>query len=168
MTEKQLRAQLNDVQALALTLWAEARGEPIEGIVGVGWVIKNRLAHHARYRATERSYKGVVLAPQQFSCWNAGTDANHVRLMSQAERVLTGAHMSEAPWLECAWAAVGIFEGRLRDRTRGATHYLTSDLYRDVSARHWARRLRFLAALGSHVFLIEPDAGPSRGPVLNA
>ena len=34
--------RLTDVQILALTLFGEARSEPIEGIVGVGCVIRNR------------------------------------------------------------------------------------------------------------------------------
>jgi len=156
MTEAEIKTALTEYAALAATLWAEGRSEPIEGLVGIGWVIKNRLARHKRYRAAEKTYKGVVLAPQQFSCWNPGTDVNHQRLMQISERVVRGESPSEAAWMECAWVAVGIIEHRLRDRTHGATHYLTADLYRSPNAPLWSKRLDLMAELGAHVFLVEP------------
>ncbi len=53
---------------LAKTIWGEARGENIETMLAVGWVVRNRLSAK-RYGKT---YKDVVLQPFQFSCWNSG------------------------------------------------------------------------------------------------
>jgi len=155
LTERDLRAALNDYSALAVTLWAEARDQPIEGLVAIGHVIKNRRAHPTRYKATEPSYRGIVLAHDQFSCWTPGPDANHQALLALARRVVGGESPDDPAWRECAWVAVGIIEDRLRDRAQGSTHYLTQDLYRDHPPI-WATRLRWVADLGSHVFLIEP------------
>lgn len=54
----------DDSQILAATLWAEARGEPYEGIQWVAHVIKNRK------NKSGTSYRDVCLAPWQFECWN--------------------------------------------------------------------------------------------------
>jgi len=147
---------LTPYAAVALTIWGEARGEPIEGMIGVGHVIRNRLARYKRYHATEQSYRGIVLAPSQFSCWNPGTDPNHVKVLELARRVAALEDLTDPAWVECAWVAIGIVEDRLRDRY-GATHYLTQARYRD-DPPIWAPRLRWVADLGSHVFLVEPPA----------
>jgi len=148
-------AALTEPVALALTLWAEARNQPIEGIVGPACVIRNRLAAYPRYRAIEQSYRGVVLAPSQFSCWTpSDTDQNHMKLLTLARRIARGEELTDPAWLECLWVAAGTIDGRIRDRTHGATHYLAQRLYRD-NPPIWATRMRWVADLGSHVFLVE-------------
>jgi hypothetical protein len=57
--------RLTDVQILALTLFGEARSEPIEGIVGVGCVIRNRVTAGLDWWG--EGYRGVCLAPYEFS-----------------------------------------------------------------------------------------------------
>lgn len=62
---------MTDRDAIALTLYGEARGEGIKGILAVAWVLRNRL-RCGKWGAT---YEAVCLAHEQFSCWNDG-DAN--------------------------------------------------------------------------------------------
>ena len=57
---------MTDLEALTLTLYGEARGEPIEGLIGVAMVIRNRVRD--KYRGAV-NYEEVCLAPAQFSCW---------------------------------------------------------------------------------------------------
>src|SRR5206468_12010195 len=52
------------INYLAATLVGECRGEPIEGIIGVANVIRNRAF------AADSTLKEICLAPKQFSCWN--------------------------------------------------------------------------------------------------
>ena len=55
---------------LARTIYGEARGQSYESKVAVGWIIKNRLAT-GRWGDT---YKSVVTARLQFTCWNHNID----------------------------------------------------------------------------------------------
>ena len=60
---------------LAKTIYGEARGESIETMFAVGWVIRNRL----QSKRHGKTYKDVVLQPKQFSCWNKG-DTNYKKI----------------------------------------------------------------------------------------
>jgi hypothetical protein len=88
--EMGVRAALSDAQILALTLWAEARGEGRDGLIAVAWVIRNRVENPGWWG---KSYRGVCLKPKMFSCWNPGTDPNHERLLGQARRLLDGGEL---------------------------------------------------------------------------
>ena len=149
MTDAEILAALDDRQTLALTAWAEARRvprdddshSPIEELVAVMVVVRNRRARFTRWRAIDASYKAICLAPAQFSCWNPGADSNHLALMALA-RLLTSAIgitalTSPIPVVEattgpptidplvreCLYLADGVISGVLQDRTNGATSY---------------------------------------------
>ena len=146
-------AALTDQQTLALTMWAEARQiprsdprdhSPVEELLAVGCVVRNRLPHPERWRATDASYKAICLAPRQFSCWNDGTDANHVALLDQA-RLLVDPFA--APVLlrspdpevrECLHLASGIITGVIIDRTNGATSYWAPAMVPPGRIPEWA------------------------------
>lgn len=124
MTEQEIRAGLSDLHTLALTAWAEARGDNREGgssleeRVAVLCVIRNRVQRSGG----ALTYKAVCLAPRQFSCWNAGKDANHMALLALAERVL-GGDAADSLYTETLWLAHGVRDGVILDRTLSATHY---------------------------------------------
>lgn len=54
---------------LAKTIYGEARGENIETMLAVAWVIRNRV-NGPDWMGND--YRSVVLKPYQFSCWNEG------------------------------------------------------------------------------------------------
>lgn len=94
-------SRLSEFEVFAKTIFGEARGEPKEGQIWVGWVIKNR----AHYRG--QSIKDVCLAPQQFECWNGRNDINTSReegtyrnIYSLAQRIYN-ASISEDPTGRC-------------------------------------------------------------------
>lgn len=60
-------------EVFAKTIYAEARGEPLEGQQWVAWVIKNRAYRNKPYWGGN-TIKGVCLQPYQFECWNGRTD----------------------------------------------------------------------------------------------
>jgi len=153
MTDPEVRACLRDFEAVYLTIWAEARSEPLEGQVAVGSVIRNRL-QSGRFGKT---YAAVCLAPLQFSCWNEGTDPNHVALMDMA-RSIVGDYaerttVPDSPTLrQIKFITQGILGGELMDVSRGSTHYLTQALFR-LNPPTWAKGQPLRATIGSQVYL---------------
>lgn len=128
------------------TVYGEARGEPVEGQIGVGWVIQNRTG-------SGRTLSQVVLAPFQFSCWQ-DTGANGDAVYAFAEELLT-----KTTWTtdiqakkQLNWVTTGILLAELADNTHGATHYLEASLYA-ANPPAWAVGKPILATLGHHVFL---------------
>ena len=124
--ELQIKGLLSNLDALALTMIAEAGGDwreggsSVEERLAVGAVVRNRVQTKKRWGTDFRS---VCLAPRQFSCWNAGTDPNHVRLMAMAERLTLGVPTPDPLFMETAYLAKGLINGTILDRTGGATSY---------------------------------------------
>lgn len=145
MTDDQVKQALNDHQALALTLWAEARGEPDAGVQAVGCVIRNRAKNPGWWGRTLRE---VCLAPGQFSCWNPGTDPNHVKLMQRAERLLKGLPILDRRFQEIEVLAAGIQADLVEDITKGSDHYYSPE---GMVPKHrvpaWAQHPKTKAAL---------------------
>ena len=66
----------DDMWIFAKTIWAEARGEPLEGQIAVANVILNR-ARQGGWWGDDIAE--VCCKPKQFSCWNGG-DPNRARM----------------------------------------------------------------------------------------
>jgi len=133
---------------LALTIFGEARGEPIDGQLAVASVIGNRVAD-GRWG---RSYTAVCLAPYQFSCWNT-SDPNKALLDSLAAQCVDP---SQAATLRantvlqrCLWIADGLLAGVVPSTVRHATHYYATTL-RDTP--RWAKVGTLVGRVGNHVF----------------
>lgn len=124
------------------TIWAEARGEPQPGKVGVAEVIRNRAARHY---SSDGTIAGTVLHPLQFSCWNTH-DGN---------RLLAATIDSDDPVVVLcreAWA----------EAEAGSDFTLGALLYYNPQAPEilrkgpppWVRQCRETARLGRHRFLV--------------
>lgn len=149
MTPAELRAAAKTLPArtvLGLTVWGEARGEPVEGQVAVAWVIKNRAARR------HQTVQYVCLDRWQFSCW-WGQDANAQALRARTQRVLTGDIVTDPPWLKILQLAHQVLVGIVPDPTGGADHYLTTTLYQDEDAPTWSKVLPVTQTIGRHTFL---------------
>src|SRR5262245_52710004 len=100
----------------AMTVWAEARGEPYAGQVAVARVIRNRV-----HQGWAKDVVGVVLQPHQFSCWNT-IDPNRIaaaRIDSDKEDVAE----AQRAWAESAWNDAGIGDAAVMYYApRGVTH----------------------------------------------
>lgn len=143
------------MQIVALTLWAEARNQPIEGVIAVANVIRNRFRVHL---GSASSYADVCLARKQFSCWNDDpTDPNHVAVLKLAAvwqslptKETSSAALPQA-LLETQWIASGILSGALsRDNTYGSKWYMTRTQF--ATDPKWARGLLPAASIGDHLF----------------
>jgi len=146
------REQTPDV-LLTLTVLGEARGEPTEGKEAVAHVVVNRTRRHGK------SVAEVVLAPWQFSCWNA-EDPNKLFLTEVIAKA--GQNVPLGVWASCWVAAIHALSGQSADPTQGATHYCTNSLW---GADDLDRRPRWFskqeqevgrtietARIGDHVF----------------
>lgn len=151
MTDLDLIDTLTARQIVALTLWGEARGEPMLGRAAVASVIWNRV--QAQRKGWGLTPRDVCLKPWQFSCWRpSGGEANFGDVLAAAHTLRRGEPIG--PVLrECLALADVLLAGELEDVTNGATHYLTRELFRSDRCPIWARNVTPCAEIGAHVFL---------------
>lgn len=131
-----------DYAYLALTIWAEARGESEAGMRAVGHVIKNRV-DSGRTRLFGSGFRGVVLKPHQFTCWSR-RDPNY-RRMQQVGHLPEG--RDKEKWELAQRIAREILTGVSEDPTNNAVYYHTKSI-----RPNWVPRVRRVAEIGSHIF----------------
>lgn len=157
MTKDEVRAKLDDREAVALTLYGEAAGEAIVGKLAVACSIRNRvkadLGGDGKPDWWGEGYKGVCLKAWQYSCWWEDGAPNTERLYKHAEALVTGAlNPALSPLFgELGWIADGAIGDALRDMTEGSTHYCTQYLYA-VKPPKWAVGRKPTVTYGSHHF----------------
>ncbi len=133
-----------DLDTLTRTLYGEARGECVEGQIGVIHVILNRLRQPgwwSRHRDSipDDTIAAVCRDPWQFSCWNPN-DPNLPKLTAVGKGDLVYRRL-------CDLVEAVVIEGAHPDPTRGATHYKV----RAWPAR-WAENRTPVASIGVHDF----------------
>ena len=139
---------LADLDVMALTVWAEARGESPLGMAAVAWVIRNRFQHpcwwsrHAGDGIPDDTLKAVCLAPNQFSCWNP-SDPNYTKLIN-----LTTLENPATQRIKTLCQDV-LDANPDDDPTHGANHYCTSSV---AAKTAWARGHAAVAVIGNHRF----------------
>lgn len=137
---------LHDLPAdvvLALLIWGESRGEPVEGSIAVANVVRNRVLRSGH------DWRRVCLAPYQFSCFNPD-DPNLPKVHRAAIVLMSGEPTPEL--LQAQWIAHGVIAGVVMDNTRGSQNYLTTALLHRTPPS-WALDRPILAVIGSHSFL---------------
>jgi N-acetylmuramoyl-L-alanine amidase len=137
---------LTDHHALALTLWGEARSEPLEGRVAVANVVRNRL----KSGRWGESYRDVCLWPWQFSCWKEqGGKENYFAVLKLARQLVNDEKPEDSTLRECLWIAHGMVGEWIRDSVNGATHYHTSDMN---PKPYWTTGKTPICVVGKHMF----------------
>lgn len=137
---------LSERDVLALTLDAEARSGGPMSMLAVGGVIRNRAA----WGPWGRSMRAVCLAPRQFSCWNPGTDRNHVRLVDLAEEIAAG---RTPEVLKTAYEIADALAGDVDDLSNGADHYYApAGMVPPGRVPKWAVNRTPTAHIGGHLF----------------
>lgn len=132
-----------ELDAVARTIWGEARSEGRQGMQAVANVIMNRVAS-SRW---PNDVIGVVKQPYQFSAWNFG-DPNRAAMQS-----VTAADPAFRAALEIAEQAL---RGTLPDITGGANHYLNVELTKQIRGGrlpNWVDMADKTARVGKHTFL---------------
>lgn len=135
-----------EMLALALTMWGEARNQGTEGMRAVGHVIKNRAeSNHPKMFGS--GIEGVALAPKQFSAWNKG-DPNRDKMLNIGD--LKPGMPGYDQWLEAQNIAKKILQGRDADPTDGSLYYHTTAVN-----PAWAKNIDPVKKIGDHVFYNE-------------
>jgi N-acetylmuramoyl-L-alanine amidase len=126
----------DDIDAVARTIWGEARGEGVLGMRAVAHVIANRVHRPCWWGTTWRS---VCWKARQFSCWNTG-DVNKARMAT-----LT---FSDAAFRQAYAIAASVMAGLdADDITGGADHY-----HADSVTPEWRDEAKRTGSIGHHVF----------------
>ncbi len=125
---------LSELEVLALTIYGESRGEPVEGQIAVGCVIRNRISSNT-------TYSEICLRPNQFSCWNE-TDPNYSMLSDMSDKLLNGQTIPDRDYQQCLWVANGIINWTIKDNTKDAKNYLTETLFDSSNRPKWAKTIR--------------------------
>ena len=137
-----------DLITLALTIWAEARGEGRDGQRAVAWVIRNRYQQPgwwSRQRGddiADDTITAVCRDPYQFSCWHP-SDPQYPRLFLPATRERLDYLLARKVGEEVLAAPPEA------DFTQGADHYCTKNVARYT---RWARGRKPILTLGNHQF----------------
>lgn len=152
MTALQIRNELTDRQALAATVFGEARRERLVGQHAVAWVVRNRTLHPQRFGV---AWKGVCLRPSQFSCWYEwGGPSNYAAVMAAAERLVNGLEPTPGSALARALqVADDVMGGVAPDPTVGADHYFAPKaMVPPGRVPTWAHQQTPTVVIGAHVF----------------
>jgi spore germination cell wall hydrolase CwlJ-like protein len=145
-TTNHISIDQEEMLAMALTMWGEARNQGVEGMRAVGHVIKNRAdSNHPKMFGT--GIEGVALAPKQFSAWNAG-DPNRDKMLNIQD--LKPGMPGYDEWLEAQELAEKIIQGRDPDPTDGSLYYHTTAVNPG-----WAKTIDPVAQIGDHLFYNE-------------
>lgn len=137
-----------DLNTMALTVWAEARGEAIIGQRAVAWVIRNRWEQPgwwSRQRGDgipDDTIQAVCRDPWQFSCWNPSDPQSH-RLHDPATL-----RRDDVQAIRKVCERV-LSESRDDDQTLGSDHYCTRLIAPNTK---WARGRKPTASIGNHLF----------------
>lgn len=144
MTRDELIA-LPERTIIALTIFGEARGEPVEGQVAVACVIRNRV----KDKRWPDDFRGVCLQPRQFSCWNEG-DPTYAAVIRAATQAKSGQHLPAM--LQAMWIAQGVYDDLVQDITRGSNHYYADH----IAAPSWSEKMILTVKKGHHLFFRAP------------
>ena len=112
-----------DCALLALVLWREARGEPVEAKRAVAWVIRNRVLRPSWWGKT---WSEVITKRWQFTSMTGRGDANLLKWPDERDTA----------WQACLEVAAAVQVGQGTDPTQGATHYFDRSL--DATPPAWA------------------------------
>ena len=124
---------LFEIILLSFTIFAESSGEPYEGKVAVGSVIRNRAEVY------QESYSDIILANKQFSCYNSKKE-----LMKHIKRI------EIEVFAECAVIALGIYYNIIKDNTEGALYYVKMNV-----VVKWMKKMRVTILYNNHKFMVE-------------
>lgn len=120
----------SDLDAIASTIWDEARGESFDGRYMVAAVIWNR------GDGVASKMVAAVKKPKQFSGWNGGSKPAVV-IRNDNDRLI---------WGECKALAKAMLEGNFKPRTE-ATHFHSVKV-----SPSWSKTRRFIKQVGRHKF----------------
>lgn len=143
--------QLTETNLLGLCIYEEARNQGLEGMLGVGSVIKNRAAHPGWWG---HDIKSVILAPKQFS-WLLESDPEYGSAVTLAntfiEKLKTDCALRNAWWVAKGLLEVWHESGQplLYSNVGKATNYHATSVHPP-----WAERMTVVKQIKDHIFYV--------------
>lgn len=143
-----------DYKCLATTIYGEARGESLTGMIAVGYTAKNR---YNDIRFKEETICDIVLADYQYSVFNGNEKMKFIAQNLDATPKFKDIHQ-EAAWEFSKLAAKLVLQGKAEDVTNGATFYLAPKAMKKLKYKlpRWAKEYEYAATVGGHKFYINP------------
>ena len=143
--------RLSDTQMLALTIYGEARGEPLKGKIAVGLVVLER----EKMKRWGKGIKKVVLSPYQFSCF-LPSDVNHKKLKNIADNWKVSFNRNKT-LQEVYYIADGIMNRKLTNFSfssivLGVHHNRPTHFKTKAVNPRWAKKMKMVAEIGNHQF----------------
>lgn len=126
-----------DLMLLALCVWREASGEPVEAKQAIAWSIKNRVLHPSWYG---KDWADVVTKPVQYTSMvppKGMLDPNLLRYPQPAD----------PSWADTLKVASDVMDGVIPDPTGGATFYFDKSM--DAKPPAWAKLYTHTADIGT-------------------
>lgn len=136
----------DDLDIMALTVWAEARGEGVKGQSAVAWVIRNRWEHPrwwSRHRDSvpDDTIAAVCLDPWQFSCWNP-TDP-------QRKVLIDPKTLERSDVKSIRQVCEEVLLSEVLDPTDCSDHYCNTKI---IKYTNWAKVRKPVKVIGNHSF----------------
>lgn len=140
------QADSNDIFILAKTIYGEARGEPEEGKIAVGWVVRNRaqcvLDHGSPHMFGSGTIASAALAPWQFSCNNSNSP-------EETEMASLTEDSTDPVFLACRTSAEMVIDGVVDDPTDSSMWYHTVAM---GWPGEWGKQIPATRQIGSQLF----------------
>lgn len=131
----------DDLYVWALCVWREAMGEKQVGMLGVAWVMWNRLQN--KFRGAETMHD-VVEDKEQFSSMTHLGDPMTVEWPTGKQPPA-----NLAAWVQAQREITAVFNaGQSQDPTNGAMYYFNPRVVKP----EWAAGLKLVATIGNHEF----------------
>jgi spore germination cell wall hydrolase CwlJ-like protein len=138
---------LTDEQALALTLYLEARSEPTKGIIAVGSVILERV--RLGYFGG-KTIKGVCFKPYQFSCYNS-KDPQYEKIALRIASDFDENAEELSKLQTCLMISKGLLSGEIEPNVK-------AQFYKVVGCpAAWEKEFVHVERIGAHDFYREPS-----------
>lgn len=131
-----------EMMCMAIAIYFEARGEPLEGKVAVGQVIMNRV-NDPRYPSDACS----VVREAEYYSWNPTIPIRNRCQFSFFCDGKSDAPENEKEFDSCVLVAKAIVYGELEDVVQGATHYHSIKVQ-----PNWADKNKQVRRIAKHIF----------------
>lgn len=129
---------VREIRCLALNIYHEARGEPVDGQLAVATVTMNRVS-------SPRYPDNVCDVVRQYG-WNPRLQ-KHISAFSWTGDRLDNAPADEAAWGNAVTLAREVLDGKRHPALANALFYHAVRI-----KPSWAKRKKVLAKIGSHIF----------------
>lgn len=135
------KIDIKQVKCLAVTVWGEARGEPVKGQIAVAYTLLNR--------AVKKTICQVALAHKQYSIFNNNPTLREAALnwniLPRQKNII-----DKQSWERAMLVARMVTTQYVNDPTNGATHYVSFKSLTHIPK--WTKEFIKIVKIENHTF----------------